>query len=289
MDGTAAAPDDGLHCDILIVDDDQAAAEEFAEAARMLGYGCRFALDAPTALRLLAEQPSIGIVVTDVQMPGMCGLSLLDEIASRFAQRRPIVTLVVTGFGSVDVAVAAMRNEAADFLTKPIGPGDVAASLRRAMRKWLRLSGERTLAALTAPMSAPLPAPGAAAGGAQQAAARPCDDGELLKVARKLVKMRERRGEFLNPELFSDPSWDILLDLASARLEGKQAPVSSVCQAARVPMSTALRQIRNLVDMGLVRRWSDPDDRRRDLLEIEDGAMDAMRQYFAYVHERMAA
>jgi DNA-binding MarR family transcriptional regulator len=54
-------------------------------------------------------------------------------------------------------------------------------------------------------------------------------------------------------------------------------------------MSTALRQIRNLVDMGLVRRWSDPDDRRRDLLEIEDGAMEAMRRYLAYVQDRMAA
>ena len=285
MNAKAIAERDNAQCRILVVDDDRATAEEVVEAAHLLGYQCGYALDAASALRTIAEDETIGIVVTDVQMPGMTGLSLLDELSSRFASQRPLVTLVITGFGSIDVAVAAMRNEAADFLTKPVSRDDLAAALRRAMRKWLRLCGERSLAALSASLRAPpgdlgQPAP-------PSTPLAPIDDAELLKITRKLVRMREQRGQFLNPALFSDPMWDILLDLTSARLEQKTVPVSSVCQAAGVPMSTALRQIRSLVDMGLIRRWSDPLDRRRDLLAINDEAMDAMRQYLTYLRDRV--
>ncbi len=285
MNAKAIAERDNAQCRILVVDDDRATAEEVVEAAHLLGYQCGFALDAASALRTIAEDETIGIVVTDVQMPGMTGLSLLDELSSRFASQRPLVTLVITGFGSIDVAVAAMRNEAADFLTKPVSRDDLAAALRRAMRKWLRLCGERSLAALSASLRAPVGEVGQPAAPAPPLA--PMDDAELLKITRKLVRMREQRGQFLNPALFSDPMWDILLDLTSARLEQKTVPVSAVCQAAGVPMSTALRQIRSLVDMGLIRRWSDPLDRRRDLLAINDEAMDAMRQYLTYLRDRV--
>jgi CheY-like chemotaxis protein/DNA-binding MarR family transcriptional regulator len=285
MNARAIAERDSAQCRILVVDDDRATAEEVVEAAHLLGYQCNYALDAASALRAIAEDETIGIVVTDVQMPGMTGLSLLDELSSRFASQRPLVTLVITGFGSIDVAVAAMRNEAADFLTKPVSRDDLAAALRRAMRKWLRLCGERSLAALSASLRAPASEAGQPAAPATLLA--PVDDAELLKITRKLVRMREQRGQFLNPALFSDPMWDILLDLTSARLEQKTVPVSSVCQAAGVPMSTALRQIRSLVDMGLIRRWSDPLDRRRDLLAINDEAMEAMRQYLTYLRDRV--
>lgn len=285
MNAKAIAERDNAQCRILVVDDDRATAEEVVEAAHLLGYQCVYALDAASALRMIAEDETIGIVVTDVQMPGMTGLSLLDELSSRFASQRPLVTLVITGFGSIDVAVAAMRNEAADFLTKPVSRDDLAAALRRAMRKWLRLCGERSLAALSASLRAPPGDVGQPAPPSTPPA--PVDDAELLKITRKLVRMREQRGQFLNPALFSDPMWDILLDLTSARLEQKTVPVSSVCQAAGVPMSTALRQIRSLVDMGLIRRWSDPLDRRRDLLAINDEAMDAMRQYLTYLRDRV--
>ena len=295
MNARTIAERDSAQCRILVVDDDRATAEEVVEAANLLGYLCSYALDAASALRMIAEDENIGIVVTDVQMPGMTGLSLLDELSSRFASQRPLVTLVITGFGSIDVAVAAMRNEAADFLTKPVSREDLAAALRRnthlcdldvgrAMRKWLRLCGERSIAALSASLRGPAAEPGQSA---PLAPLTPVDDADLLKITRKLVRMREQRGQFLNPALFSDPMWDILLDLTSARLEEKTVPVSSVCQAAGVPMSTALRQIRSLVDMGLIRRWSDPLDRRRDLLAINDEAMEAMRQYLTYLRDRV--
>jgi len=46
-----------------------------------------------------------------------------------------------------------------------------------------------------------------------------------------------------------------------------------------IPLSTALRYVRSLVDAGMVRRWKDTEDRRRDMLELDDRTMEAMTRY----------
>lgn len=271
-------------CRVLIVDDDRAAAEEYAESVRLLGYQAEATFDAATALRRIAADAQIGIVISDIDMPGMSGLSLLDEIAARFAATRDIVALVITGYGGLDAAIEAMRSEAIDFLRKPLCPEDLAAALRRAIRRWQQHQNAR-LTAANLPIStadAPGHAGVAEPGEADEAAT-------LLRMVRMLIRLRERRGEFLDPQLFSDPVWDILLDLTSASLEGKVSPVSSVCLAARVPMSTALRHIRHLVKTGMVRRWQDPDDRRRDLLELQPEARAAMLDYIRATAARVSS
>lgn len=268
-----------VECRVLIVDDDRDAVAEYVESVRLLRYEAYAAHDAAEALRLIATDPQIGIVVSDINMPGMDGLSLLDEIAARFAASRDIVTLVITGFGGLDMAVQAMRHEAIDFLRKPVNPEELAAALRRAVRRWSRLHAAR---------QSGQPASGDAADEAE--ALLPSGEDEtamLLATAKTLIRLRERRGEFLDPDLFADPVWDIMLDLTSATLEGKATPVSSVCQAAGVPMSTALRHIRHLVDSGLVRRWQDPNDRRRDLLELLPAAREAMLGYMRTATRRI--
>jgi DNA-binding MarR family transcriptional regulator len=64
----------------------------------------------------------------------------------------------------------------------------------------------------------------------------------------------------------------MLLDLMAARLASRQVPISSVCVAAGVPATTALRWVNGLIEAGLIRRLPDPDDRRRVLVELtEDG------------------
>lgn len=269
-------------CRVLVVDDDPACVDEYAEIVDGLGYRCSKALDAPTALRMIAEDPRIGIVVTDVQMPAMDGISFLDELTARFALFRPIVSIVVTGFGSLDTAVKAMRFNAVDFLAKPVSRDDFAASLRRASQRWAQLVGQIRLTAMTrmGEAAAPAPAAGASAANAEQTPE------ELATRVRAILKSRQRRADFLDPELFADPAWDILLDLTSARLEGKPVPVSSACAAAAVPMSTALRHVRHLVESGLVKRWKDPQDKRRDLLELNDEAMKAMTGYFTAIGRR---
>lgn len=82
------------------------------------------------------------------------------------------------------------------------------------------------------------------------------------------IKARRLRERFFDPGLFADPAWDILLDLAAARLEGREVSVSSLCIAAAVPTTTALRWIKAMVDRGLLERAPDPDDARRAFIRL---------------------
>ena len=106
-------------------------------------------------------------------------------------------------------------------------------------------------------------------------------EAELLTRLRTIARLRRQRGEFLDADLFSDPAWDMLLDLTAAGIEGKQVPVSSVCAAAQVPLSTGLRQVKHLVEMGWVIRRQDPNDKRRDLLTLSEDAFQAMKRFLA--------
>lgn len=98
---------------------------------------------------------------------------------------------------------------------------------------------------------------------------------------RALIRKRRLRDRFFAAEIFADPAWDMLLDLYAARLEGGQVAVSSLCIAAHVPPTTALRWIRALTEQGLFVRVADPADRRRMFIALSEGAADRMVGYFA--------
>ena len=93
---------------------------------------------------------------------------------------------------------------------------------------------------------------------------------------RALIRARRLRDRFLPASLFADPAWDMMLDLLAARLSGKRVSVSSLCIAAAVPPTTALRWIRQLTDRGIVARIDDPVDGRRVFIELTDEAAAGM-------------
>lgn len=288
FDGNVSGvPGTGLPCKILIVDDEVDVLAEYEECARALGYACIATPDPARALQIMAEDPTVGILVTDLDLPMLDGVTLLDEIVARFSRQRPIVSLVITGHASLELVVASMRHDARDFLPKPVSAEQLAAALRRASRIWREQSLARQVE------SRPhQPAPGGDAANGEAAAVPAAEAGmgdELLSVVRSIMDMQQRRKSFLDPQLFSDPSWDILLELTAAKCEGKPLPVSSACAATGVPFSTALRYVRQLVDANLVRRWKDTGDRRRDMLELADGAMAAMSDYLWEVTPILAA
>lgn len=101
--------------------------------------------------------------------------------------------------------------------------------------------------------------------------AAPTQELTLSKVARSVLRHRRRR-EDLFPDLFADPAWDVLLDLFAAQREGKAISISSACIAARVPSTTALRCIHNLVTKGFIVRANDPSDARRVHLRLTEVA-----------------
>jgi len=98
---------------------------------------------------------------------------------------------------------------------------------------------------------------------------------------RAMIRMRRLRDRFFDVDLFADPAWDMLLDLMAARLEGRQVAVSSLCIAAAVPPTTALRWIRTMTDRGLFIRHSDPRDGRRVFIDLADDAVAAIKHWFA--------
>ena len=96
-----------------------------------------------------------------------------------------------------------------------------------------------------------------------------------------MIRQRQLRARFFDPELFADPAWDILLDLTAARAERARVSVTSLCIASGVPPTTALRWIGQMTEAGLLEREQDDADRRRAFVALTDHAADAMARYFA--------
>ena len=107
------------------------------------------------------------------------------------------------------------------------------------------------------------------------------DDSELLAFARRLINERYRRYHFFDGHLFSDPAWDIVLELFVAEVEGREVPVTNLCLTSNVPDTTILRWIKALCGEGLLVRHKDEVDKRRVLVELTRTAADSMRRYIA--------
>jgi hypothetical protein len=106
------------------------------------------------------------------------------------------------------------------------------------------------------------------------------------RVIRQILWARRERDRHFGGGLFADPAWDMLLDLFAARLEARQVSVSSLCTAAAVPPTTALRWIGMLCSEGLIHRSADRGDGRRILVDLTDDAVDRMSGYFTVVRQR---
>jgi hypothetical protein len=103
---------------------------------------------------------------------------------------------------------------------------------------------------------------------------------------REVIKLRRLRERYFDAELFADPAWDILLDLFAARFEGVAVSVSSLCIAASVPATTALRWISAMTTNGILLRRHDPNDARRVFIELSGEMMLQMTAYFAETQRR---
>ena len=98
-------------------------------------------------------------------------------------------------------------------------------------------------------------------------------------VIRQAIRGRRMRDGFFGEELFGDPAWDMLLDLYAAHLEGGRVSVSSLCIAAAVAPTTALRWIARLTETGVFERRADAADRRRAFLTLSDRTLAGMNGY----------
>ena len=95
-------------------------------------------------------------------------------------------------------------------------------------------------------------------------------------LVRRIIRLRRDRDRHFPADLFADPAWDMLLDLVAARMENTDVAVSSLCLAAAVPTTTALRWVRSLSQAGVFVRRTDPTDARRAFIGLSDQAHEAM-------------
>lgn len=122
---------------LLIVDDDNAIRNALQDVALSLGYSTFIADSAEHAYRFLDSQ-HVDILLLDLRLPGADGLQALREIKQRWPET---IVIVVTGYGTVQSAVHAMKNGAYDFVTKPFGIEELKALLQR-VQELLKLKTE---------------------------------------------------------------------------------------------------------------------------------------------------
>ena len=116
---------------LLVVDDDQAVVSWLVDLLPEEGFEVTGETSAHRALQLL-EARAFDLVVSDVEMPEMRGLELLRAIL-RVRPQQPV--LLITAFGSIDLAMESVRAGAVDFLAKPFRIEALALSLKRALRE----------------------------------------------------------------------------------------------------------------------------------------------------------
>ena len=125
---------------VLIVDDDKSTRDGLERALRS-DYQVFLAESGDSALGILAGN-NIDILLTDVRMPGMDGITLLQRA---LAQCPDLVCILVTAYGNVEMAVEAMKHGAHDFLAKPVNLDHLDLLLKRALRSRDVESENRTL------------------------------------------------------------------------------------------------------------------------------------------------
>ncbi|HSH26947.1 MAG TPA: response regulator, partial [Wenzhouxiangella sp.] len=112
---------------ILVVEDDLSLAELLVEELEAEGWTVDAQPSAETALEIVDEfEPDL--VVSDLQLPGMDGLDLLERLRRRHA---PPAVLMISAYGTVERAVAALKAGAENFLTKPLDMDHFALSVQR--------------------------------------------------------------------------------------------------------------------------------------------------------------
>ncbi len=135
QDPPEASTSDQPH--ILVVDDEKYIREILADFLSLEGYAVCTASDGAAAIEQLRQSP-YDLVITDLKMPKLGGLDLLKEIATCYPET---LTIIMTGFGTVETAIAAMKQGAYDYILKHFTTEEMMHTVQRGIEK-RRLAAE---------------------------------------------------------------------------------------------------------------------------------------------------
>ena len=116
---------------ILVVDDDKELADVLVESLSDLGYLAEAAYGGREGLNRF-ENGAFQLVITDLKMPDLDGMALLDAVKARDTQA---VVMVISGYGTIESAVKAIKNGAYDFIPKPIKMAELEVIIDRALER----------------------------------------------------------------------------------------------------------------------------------------------------------
>lgn len=128
---------------ILVVDDDESLRWVLQTQLEDMGYAVSTAQDGHQALAVIEKEPP-ALVLTDLRMPGLSGMELLDKIRSDYPE---VPVVIMTAFGTIQSAVEAMRSGAYDYLTKPIDCEELGLVVSRVLEHFRLVEEVRSLRA----------------------------------------------------------------------------------------------------------------------------------------------
>jgi hypothetical protein len=274
---------------VLLFGDDPARRELLAE--RIGQGGGRVVANGPMVealARIDRQVAPAGVVLDIAQDDGPALDQLLGRLEAMGEAAGRLFSVLIVPPELIDVVTAHLSGNTARILVAPL-PGeldDAIAELTEPPSPWVEEGGaasKRRLAELSEEVGRI----------ARMLASMSSDEAERLPpeprllasgdstLVRAFIRLRRMRGQHFIPELFADPAWDMLLDLTAARLEGRMVAVSSLCIAAAVPATTALRWIAQMTEQAILVRRPDPTDGRRVFIGLGDTAIAGMDAYLA--------
>lgn len=285
---------DAARSRVLVIDNDSTMVMWVRSVLEANGYDCVAALSGEEAIAILRTTPDILVAISDIHMPGMDGIKLLQSVGSLVGAASLPRFIFLTAYPEVDFAVAALRLGAVDFLIKPVRPQELVNAVGSAVE---RVNRDRAASQLT-DRATMLAQQAEALASALNAWKHP----QVEPVAPKTETPRSdfatlgldhlRRPHHASAPLgeLDDVAWTLLLELLRVEKASQRVSVSALSiSVEHISPTTALRRIRELVKAGHIVRNPDPMDARRDFVALAPESRAALEEYLARVAKELAA
>lgn len=268
-DDKAAQAGDSHRPKIMVAVDDPDVAADVLSLLGHFALAREVAHDPERAADGLASDPAFELLITDARMLKAGAHRLLACLADLRGQGRPLRTTVISSYADMTLVQRAEQLGVSDLIHGPVAFGELGAAVTRA-RAFL---GPVDIGGHTAAPLVPGIDQWSTRLGPLSAAA-----GDERTLMARLVAVRNVQHAYFDAELFGDPSWNMILDLAVAERTERMVSVTNLCLASGEPMSTALRRVDRLIERGYLSRRIDGTDRRRVLVSLTDDARGRLKR-----------